>query len=234
MTNKNDEIRASQSSADRELIKLRNELEETENRLDNANTELAQVSEMLVSTQESEKELQTLIAPDGEAVASWRITLVNNLGLVITGIIVLAVVVAVIAFFYEPSGANLNGVKRSGARALIEVLADPAAARGLITFLVVVGTIVMGLLLLISSFRTTTGAAESFTRGKEIFTILVGILGTIIGFYFGVGSNENQDKPTTAPITTQQPMSDETEQKPSGDDGGIEVDDDAKGADEDG
>ena len=96
----------------------------------------------------------------------------NNLGLVFIGIITFVVLAAVIAFFYGGNG------KSSGADVLIEQLTNPGAARGLITFLVFPGPLVMGLLLLISSFRTAEGAVESFTHGEEVFTILVRILGT--------------------------------------------------------
>ena len=215
MNDTNDKLRESLDSTELELARVRKELLEKEGQLDEANNELAEVNERLESSRQQNDELQDLISPEGDHVASWRITLVNNLGLVITGLIVLAVVFAVIAFFYAPDGRG------SGAGALIEQLADPGSARGLITFLVVMGTVVMGLLLLISSFRTVPGAAESFTRGKEIFTILVGILGTIVGFYFGVGPDENQDDNAGAETVVEQASIAGLPEQEPGKDGGV-------------
>ena len=227
MTDKAEELEALLDSSRQEVTRLRAELQDKENFLNDANEKLSDVSAKLALTEKSEKNLQALISPGGDHVAAWRVTLLNNLGLVITGFIVLAVVIAVIAFFYDSEGAG------SGAGALIKQLADPGAARGLITFLVVVGTVVMGLLLLISSFRTAEGSAESFTRGKEIFTILVGILGTIVGFYFGVGPDKDQDSVPSPNVVEQQIISDTGQQK-TGDDGGVsEVKADSNGGGED-
>jgi Mn2+/Fe2+ NRAMP family transporter len=66
-------------------------------------------------------------------------------------------------------------------------------ARGLITLLFSVGTIVIALILTLSAiFLTGTDVKERFDRAKEILTILIGIFGTIVGFYFGsLSANPN-------------------------------------------
>ena len=71
---------------------------------------------------------------------------------------------------------------------IIGRLSDIKTARGLITFLFALGTIGSALIIIISVFTSSLPPEESkerFYRAKEILTILIGILGTIVGFYFG-------------------------------------------------
>jgi hypothetical protein len=60
-------------------------------------------------------------------------------------------------------------------------------ARGLITYLFSVVTIGTAVVLVVSAL--TSGATEEqekkFQRGKEILSLLLGVFGTIVGFYFG-------------------------------------------------
>lgn len=78
------------------------------------------------------------------------------------------------------------------------------AARNLITFLVAVITIVIALILtLMAFFSTSPDLKERFSMGKEILTILIGVLGTIVGFYYGsapkeVNITKNEPDPTVA------------------------------------
>lgn len=65
-------------------------------------------------------------------------------------------------------------------------LRDQAYARGVITLLISIVTMVMALLLVIQAFTTQDAEAEKrFSRAREVFTVLMGVLGTIVGFYFG-------------------------------------------------
>jgi hypothetical protein len=70
----------------------------------------------------------------------------------------------------------------------IRSLTDKETARGLITFLVVFTTVAIALILalytLLSSITVREDLKDRFGYGKEVLTALIGILGTILGFYF--------------------------------------------------
>jgi hypothetical protein len=60
-------------------------------------------------------------------------------------------------------------------------------ARGLITYLFAVVTIGTAVLLVVSALIAPADDAHNkqFERGKEILSLLLGVFGTIVGFYFG-------------------------------------------------
>jgi hypothetical protein len=62
-------------------------------------------------------------------------------------------------------------------------MAQPDFARGLITYLFTIVTIGTAIVLIISGL--TGGDKEQFDRGKEILGLLLGVFGTMVGFYFG-------------------------------------------------
>ena len=65
-------------------------------------------------------------------------------------------------------------------------------ARGMITLLFAVGTIAIALILTISAlFQSGDEAKERYDRGREILGVLIGIFGTIVGFYFGSANSES-------------------------------------------
>jgi hypothetical protein len=70
---------------------------------------------------------------------------------------------------------------------VIRRLTDPPFARGLITFIISVATVGLAFVLVCESFAPgfDQSSDEKFRRAREIFTLLLGILGTIVGFYFG-------------------------------------------------
>jgi hypothetical protein len=74
---------------------------------------------------------------------------------------------------------------------LIEKLASPGSARGLITFLFSFITIAVILIVIIALLwmDKEEDIDSRFTKAKDIIAILVGILGTIVGFYFGNASS---------------------------------------------
>jgi hypothetical protein len=86
-----------------------------------------------------------------------------------------------------------------GDKNVLESISDAKTARGMITFLFAVGTIGIALLVCMGALiGRGDKAKESFYRAKEILTILVGILGTIVGFYFGAVTEEGQVELTVA------------------------------------
>jgi len=91
---------------------------------------------------------------------------------------------------------------------LLEQLSDRSTARGLITLLFSIGTIWIAMLLAVSAM-SGDGDDKRFNRGKEVLTILVGILGAIIGYYFGVESQQptREQRREETPVTMTEELS---------------------------
>jgi uncharacterized membrane protein len=75
-------------------------------------------------------------------------------------------------------------------------------ARGLITYLFAIVTICIAVALMLSAVVATTEETEAtekrFQRGKEILSLLLGVFGTIVGFYFG-SDTSNVNRPEQQP-----------------------------------
>jgi hypothetical protein len=69
---------------------------------------------------------------------------------------------------------------------VIDKLSEPAFARGLITFVICMATVGLAFMLVFYAFSESSD--ERFKRAREIFAGMLGILGTIVGFYFGTMS----------------------------------------------
>jgi hypothetical protein len=67
---------------------------------------------------------------------------------------------------------------------VIDKLCEPSFARGLITFIICVATIGLAFMLTYYAFAKET-TDDRFRRAREVFAGLLGVLGTIVGFYFG-------------------------------------------------
>ena len=73
-------------------------------------------------------------------------------------------------------------------------LRDPSYARGVITFLIVAAAISFGLILVLQSIYGRQDAdGERFRRGREVHSVLVGVMGTIVGFYFGTTGKQEPE-----------------------------------------
>ena len=71
---------------------------------------------------------------------------------------------------------------------MLAELAKPEQARGLVTFLFAVATVGIALVIVLAvllSTGTKEDLAERFRMGKDILAVLIGVFGTIVGFYFG-------------------------------------------------
>lgn len=71
-------------------------------------------------------------------------------------------------------------------------------ARGLITYLFAVVTIGTAVVLVVSALTAdeTPANERRFERGKEILSLLLGVFGTIVGFYFGSAVAKGQGTET--------------------------------------
>lgn len=94
-------------------------------------------------------------------------------------------------------------VTQSGQVFLI-ALSNKEVARGLITFLIAIATVGIALILAISTLVITEGPDDDkrFDRGKQVLSVLIGVLGTIVGFYFGSGESTGTRPPTEQRIVT--------------------------------
>ena len=83
-------------------------------------------------------------------------------------------------------------------------IADPAYARGIITVLFSVGTIAVAIVLILSAiFLNDADKKERFDRGKEVLSLLLGIFGTIVGFYYGTNQQGTATDKARGTDTTQ-------------------------------
>ena len=72
---------------------------------------------------------------------------------------------------------------------IVDKISHVAYARGLITYILAIGTVAVALVLVVSALLGSDANKDNFDRGKEILTVMIGIFGTILGFYFGQASS---------------------------------------------
>jgi hypothetical protein len=85
------------------------------------------------------------------------------------------------------------------------LMAKVDQARGLITFLFAFATIAIMLLVAITTFWMNKDEVQlRFDKAKDLLTILIGVMGTILGFYFGT-INSNSSAATTNPPSISNP-----------------------------
>jgi len=67
---------------------------------------------------------------------------------------------------------------------IFDKLRDSSYARGVITYLITIATIGLAFILVLQAmFKNET--PDNFKGAREILTVMMGVLGTIVGFYFG-------------------------------------------------
>lgn len=85
----------------------------------------------------------------------------------------------------------------------LNLLKDVDVARGLITFVIAIGTVTIAIVLTLSAIISTNeNIIDRLRAGREILTALLAVLGTIVGFYFGI----NRDAPTKVNPTPNPPV----------------------------
>jgi len=68
---------------------------------------------------------------------------------------------------------------------VLQSLAQYDFARGLITYIFGIGTIGLSVVLVVGAMLGGSEIADRFNRAKEILALLLGIFGTMVGFYYG-------------------------------------------------
>lgn len=96
-------------------------------------------------------------------------------------VVLIAISILVSVFFLI--GAAILGLDRG----VLGDMSKTEFARGLITYLFAVVTIGTAVVLVVSALTSGSDEQhkEQFQRGKEILSLLLGVFGTIVGFYFG-------------------------------------------------
>jgi hypothetical protein len=118
-------------------------------------------------------------------------TLANHLGSLLLALFGLVVAVAIFyGLFFNPQ--------------FFALMAQVNQARGLITFLFAFATIAIILLVAITTFWMPKDEVQiRFDKAKDLLTILIGVMGTILGFYFGtITSNPPTTTTNAAGIST--------------------------------
>jgi PASTA domain/Putative Ig domain len=135
----------------------------------------------------SSVDLELSSGPEPDWTQYIQPTLLGLLGLLILAGIIYAVI--------EPSGVILGRLR------------EKDAARGLITFLIAVATVGIAIILAISTLVLSEGDAgdKRFDRGKQVLSVMIGVLGTIVGFYFGSETTSPKQGTPTEQIQTSPP-----------------------------
>jgi hypothetical protein len=97
---------------------------------------------------------------------------------------IVMLVMLILLSLFALIGASMFGLDHG----FLASMARTDLARGLITYLFAVVTIGLAVALVLSTLvgpEPTDANDRRFQRGKEILSLLLGVFGTIVGFYFG-------------------------------------------------
>jgi hypothetical protein len=82
---------------------------------------------------------------------------------------------------------------------IVHKLGNADLARGVITFIFATGTIGIALLVALGAL-IGDHKGDQLAKAKDVLTVLIGVFGTILGFYFGTAANGNAQKLEVADI----------------------------------
>jgi hypothetical protein len=119
-------------------------------------------------------------------------------------ILACGIVLSIIALI----AAALLGLDRGK---FVDRMSEPDFARGIIAYLFAVTTIGVAVIVVLSGMMGANSA--QYTRGKDVLSLLLGVFGTVIGFYFG--SAQLSDA-TVAALTVSPPLVAEGSARPGG------------------
>jgi hypothetical protein len=95
---------------------------------------------------------------------------------------IVVIALAILGGVFFLIGAAIFGLDKG----VLAKMSDSTFARGLITYLFAVVTIGTAVVLVVYSLTTAGGGEDQrFNRGKDVLSLLLGVFGTIVGFYFG-------------------------------------------------
>lgn len=138
---------------------------------------------------------ESLLSSLVETMSEWKKTRVGSLKEALVravndaldnfGLVILSVAALII------SGIIARGVFNTE---FLTSISAPEQARGLITFLFSFSTVAIFLLIVVCIFFfKTDDLPKRIDHAKDILSLIIGIFGTILGFYFGSMSNNQRD-----------------------------------------
>jgi hypothetical protein len=95
-------------------------------------------------------------------------------------------------------GAAVLGIDKG----VLSNMGRPEYARGVITYLFAIVTIGTAAVLVLSSLTTATvnGEDKQFQQAKEVLSLLLGIFGTMVGYYFGSEASTRGGRTNAVPL----------------------------------
>lgn len=108
--------------------------------------------------------------------------------------------IVLIAFFILGAvGLQVLLALRGWDQGVMEKMGHGEYARGFITYLFAMVTIGTAVVLVVSALTGLTDRTH-FERGKEVLAVLLGVFGTIVGFYFGSSERTVESLPQIAAL----------------------------------
>jgi hypothetical protein len=160
--------------------------------------DLGKYAEFIVQNESDQAQRNKLLSSLSKEFSAWQLPsrnwselIIDNIGLIF--LVVFGIIVA---------GVLVGGIFWHGS-AFIASIAKADQARGLITFLFSFTTIALFVLIAITTFWMEKDDVEArFAKAKDLLTLMIGIFGTILGFYFGsLATSTGASSPTELSLT---------------------------------